>query len=253
MVSNRNGYFYAIDRTNGDFIYALPMVEGINWATGLDPKTGRPMVNEAKKPKRGGGTVQPIVPGLEGGTNWFPPAYDPDLGLFFVSVNQWGMGLTSWEKGKLQYKPGDLYMGVDYQMYRMGQTIGHLRAIDVANRKIVWDVPSSLPLFAGIVVTKSGVVFTGDQRGRVLAYDAKSGKELWKFQTGSGINASPITYELDGKQYVAILSGLGGDPSFYYSAPKGGMLWVFSIDGKVEEGNLYNAEVIEKMLPAYKP
>jgi alcohol dehydrogenase (cytochrome c) len=252
MVSNRNGYFYAIDRSNGQFIYAMPMVEGINWASGLDPKTGRPAVNEAMKPKRGAGTVQPIVPGLEGGTNWFPPAYDPDLGLFFVGVNQWGMGLTAWEKGKLQYKPGDLYMGVDYQMYRMGQTIGHLRAIDVATKKVVWDMPSSLPLFSGIVATKGGVVFTGDQRGRFLAFDSKTGKELWKFQTGSGINASPITYELDGKQYVAILSGLGGDPSFYYSAPKGGMLWVFAIDGKVDEGDAYNAQVIEKMLPSYK-
>ncbi len=252
MVSNRNGFFYAIDRDNGEFIYSLTMVEGINWATGLDPKTGKPSVNEAMKPKTGGGTVQPIVPGLEGGTNWFPPAYDPELGLFFVAVNQWGMGLTAWEKGKLQYKPGDLYMGVDYQMYRMGQTIGHLRAIDVANKKVVWDVPSSLPLFSGIVATKGGVLFTGDLRGRFLAFDAKTGKELWKFQTGSGINASPITYELDGKQYVAILSGLGGDPSFYYSAPKGGMLWVFAIDGKVDEGDAYNAQVIEKMLPELK-
>jgi alcohol dehydrogenase (cytochrome c) len=252
MVSNRNGFFYAIDRSNGEFIYSMPMVEGINWASGLDPKTGKPMVNESMKPKRGGGTVEPIVPGLEGGTNWFPPAYDPELGLFFVAVNQWGMGLTAWEKGKLQYKPGDMYMGVDYQMYRMGQTIGHLRAIDVANKKIVWDVPSSLPLFAGILVTKGGVVFTGDLRGRALAFDAKTGKELWKFQTGSGINASPMTYELEGKQYIAILSGLGGDPSFYYSAPKGGMLWVFAIEGKVDEGDLYNAVVIEKMLPTFK-
>ena len=80
-------------------------------------------------------TVQPIVPGLEGGTNWFPPAYDPQSGLFYVAVNQWGMGLTPWEKGKLAYKPGDLYMGVDYQMYRMGDTIGRVMAIDVANEK----------------------------------------------------------------------------------------------------------------------
>jgi alcohol dehydrogenase (cytochrome c) len=203
------------------------------------------------KPKQGGGTVEPIVPGLEGGTNWFPPAYDPELGLFFVSVNQWGMGLTAWDKGKLEYKPGEVFMGVDYQMYRMGDTIGHLRAIDVAGKKIAWDVPSPLPLFAGMLVTKGGVLFTGDLRGRVLAFDAKTGKELWKFQTGSGINASPITYELDGKQYVAILSGLGGDPGFYYSAPKGGMLWVFAIDGKVDEGDHYNAQVIEKMLPTY--
>jgi alcohol dehydrogenase (cytochrome c) len=252
-VSNRNGYFYVLDRTNGKFLYALPMVEGINWTSGLDPKTGKPEINTAMKPKQGGGTVEPIVPGLEGGTNWYPPAYDPELGLFFVSVNQWGMGLTAWEKGKLAYNPGEVFMGVDYQMYRMGDTIGHLRAIDVAGKKIVWDVPSPLPLFAGMLVTKGGVLFTGDLRGRVLAFDAKTGKELWKFQTGSGINASPITYELDGKQYVAILSGLGGDPSFYYSAPKGGMLWVFAIDGKVDEGNYYNAQVNEKMLPTYKP
>jgi alcohol dehydrogenase (cytochrome c) len=163
------------------------------------------------------------------------------------------MGLTSWEKGRLAYEPGTPFMGVDYQMYRMGDTIGHLRAIDVAGKKIAWDVPSPLPLFAGMLVTKGGVLFTGDLRGRVLAFDAKTGKELWKFQTGSGINASPITYELDGKQYVAILSGLGGDPSFYYSAPNGDMLWVFAIDGKVDEGNYYNAQVIEKMLPTYKP
>ncbi|MBX6322493.1 MAG: PQQ-binding-like beta-propeller repeat protein, partial [Rhodospirillaceae bacterium] len=252
VVSNRNGFFYVLDRTSGKFVYAIPLVEGINWTTGLDPQTGRPTINEAKKPRTGGGTVEPIVPGLEGGTNWFPPAYDPDLGLFFVAVNQWGMGLTPWEKGKLVYKPGDVYMGVDYQMYRMGDTIGHIKAIDVANKKVVWDVPSPLPFFAGMLATKSGVLFTGDQRGRLLALDAKTGKVLWKFQTGSGINASPITYELDGKQYVAVLSGLGGDPSFYYSAPKGGMLWVFAIDGKVDEGDLYNARVIEQMLPTYK-
>ena len=253
VVSNRNGFFYAIDRTDGHFLYAIPLVEGINWTTGLDPKTGKPTINEAMKPVANGKTVEKIIPGLEGGTNWFPPAFDPSTGVLFVADNQWGMGLTSWEKGKLHYKPGDVYQGVDYQMYRMGDTIGHLRAIDVANKKVLWDVPSPLPLFSGILATKGGVVFTGDQRGRLLAYDSKTGKELWKFQTGSAINASPITYELDGKQYVAILSGLGGDPSFYYSAPKGGMLWVFAIDGKVDEGGMYNAQVIEKMLPAAKP
>jgi alcohol dehydrogenase (cytochrome c) len=251
-VSNRNGYFYALDRTNGEFIYAFPVVDGINWTTGLDPKTGRPDVVEAMKPKSDGKKVGPIIPGLEGGTNWFPPAYDPESGMFYVAVNQWGMGLTAWEKGKLQYKPGDFYMGVDYQMYRMGDTIGRIKAIDVANKKVAWEVDSPLPLFAGMLVTKGGVLFTGDQRGRMLALNAKTGELLWKFQTGSGINASPITYELDGKQYVAILSGLGGDPSFYYSAPKGGMLWVFSVEGTVDEGEGYNQVVVEQMLPAYQ-
>jgi alcohol dehydrogenase (cytochrome c) len=139
VVSNRNGYFYALDRTDGHFIYAMPLVEGINWTTGLDPKTGKPTINDAMKPKSNGKAVTGIVPGLESGTNWFPPAYDPDLGLFFVAVNQWGMGLTSWEKGKLKYKPGDVFMGVDYQMYRMGDTIGHLKAIDISGKKVAWD------------------------------------------------------------------------------------------------------------------
>ena len=253
IVSNRNGFFYAIDRSNGHFIYAMPLVQGINWTSGIDPVTGRPTENENMKPKAGGKKVEPIVPGLEGGTNWFPPAYDPDLGMAFVSVNQWGMGLTAWEKKKLIYKPGDQYMGVDYQMYRMGDVIGHLKGIDIANKKVVWDDPSPLPLFAGMLVTKSGVLFTGDQKGRFLAFDAKTGKQLWSFQTGSGINASPITYELDGHQYVAVLSGLGGDPSFYYSAPKGGMLWVFSVDGSVQESSGYNQEVIPAALPTFKP
>ncbi len=251
IVSNRNGFFYAIDRTDGRFLYAIPLVDGINWTSGLDPVTGRPSINEAMKPKAGGKRIEPIVPGLEGGTNWFAPAFDPDKGIAYVVVNQWGMGLTAWEKAKLTYKPGEPYMGVDYQMYRMGETIGHVKAIDVASRKVLWDHPSPLPLFSSLVATKGGVLFTGDQRGRFIALDAASGKELWAFQTGSGINASPITYELDGKQYVAILSGLGGDPSFYYSAPKGGMLWVFSVEGALAESGRVNQVEVDKALPVF--
>ena len=251
IVSNRNGFFYAIDRTDGHFLYAIPLVDGINWTSGLDPVTGRPAVNDAMKPRAGEKTVQPIVPGLEGGTNWFAPAYDPEAGVAYVPVNQWGMGLTAWEKKKLVYKPGEPYQGVDYQMYRMGDTIGHVKAIDVATKKVLWDHPSPLPLFSGMLATKGGVLFTGDQRGRFLALDAKTGAELWSFQTGSGINASPIAYELDGREYVAILSGLGGDPSFYYSAPKGGMLWVFSVEGVLAENSAINQVEIDKMLPTY--
>ena len=173
-----------------------------------------------------------------------------DLGLFFVAVNQWGMGLTAWEKGSCSTSPAISSWASTTRCTGWATRSAAIKAIDVANKKVAWDGQSSLPLFSGMLATKGGVLFTGDQRGRFLAYDAKTGKELWKFQTGSGINASPITYELDGKQYVAILSGLGGDPSFYYSAPKGGMLWVFAIDGKVDEGSLYNAQVIEKMLPS---
>ena len=90
VVSNRNGYFYAIDRSNGQFLYAIPLIENINWTTGLDPKTGKPTINEAMKPVANGKTVEKIIPGLEGGTNWFPPAYDPSTGVLFVATNSGG-------------------------------------------------------------------------------------------------------------------------------------------------------------------
>ncbi len=230
LQTNRNGFFYVLDRTSGKFLFAVPTVEGINWTTGLDPVTGRPSVNEAMRPLANGKPVLPIVPGLEGGTNWFPMAFNPELGVAFVPTNTWAMALTGYKPEDIKYEPGKVYMGMDYKMHRIGDSIGHLRAFDVANQKWLWDIASPLPLFAGVLATKSGLVFTGDQLGFFFAAEAKSGQVLWRFQTGSGVNASPITYELDGKQYVAILSGLGGDPSFYFRGPKGGTLWVFALD-----------------------
>ena len=252
VQSNRNGFFYVLDRTTGEFIYAAPTIEGINWTTGLDPKDGRPRVNEAMRPISGGETIEPIVPGLEGGTNWFPMAYNPDLGYVFFATNNWAMALTAWPPEDVVYKAGEPYMGVDYQMYRLEDDIGYVKAFDVANKEFVWETPSPLPLFAGMLATKSGLVFTGDQLGHVMALDGRTGETLWKFQTGSGINASPITYELDGTQYVAILSGLGGDPSFYFKGPKGGMLWVFALENQaLAEGGM-NPAPIEGALPTFE-
>ena len=229
LQSNRNGFFYVLDRTNGKFLFAVPTVDDINWTSGLDPKTGRPAVNEAMRPLADGKTVRPIVPGLEGGTNWFPMSYNPEMGVAFVPTNQWAMALTGYKPEDINYEPGKVYMGMDYKMHRQGDKIGRLRAFDVAKRKWLWEIASPLPLFAGVLTTRSGLVFTGDQLGFFFAADAQTGKVLWRFQTGSGINASPITYDLDGKQYVAILSGLGGDPSFYFKGPKGGTLYVFAL------------------------
>ena len=230
LQANRNGFFYVLDRTTGKFVYAEPTVEGINWTKGLDPVTGRPEVNEAKRPLANGKTVVPIVPGLEGGTNWFPMAYNPDMGVAFVPTNRWAMAMTGYQPKDVVYEAGKVYMGIDFKMHRMGGAIGHLKAFDVQKRKWLWQIETPLPLFAGVLATRSGLVFTGDEQGFFFAADAKSGKVLWRFQTGSGINASPVTYELNGKQYVAILSGMGGDPSFYFTQPKSGMLWVFALD-----------------------
>ena len=145
------------------------------------------------------------------------------------------MGMTPYAEEDISYVKGDVYIGIDWTIHRLGENIGYTKAFDVSKREFVWETPSKLFLFAGLLATKSGLVFTGDQLGYFLAMDAKSGDVLWKFQTGSGINASPITYQLAGKQYVAILSGLGGDPTFYIEGPKGGMLWVFSVEGGVDD------------------
>lgn len=251
VQANRNGYLYVIDRVTGEFVYAAATIDGINWTKGLDPKTGRPNVNEALRPKSGGEKIEPIVPGLEGGTNWFPIASNPEKDIVYLNTNDWAMSMKAWKPEDVVYKPGEVYMGVDYQMYRHKDKTGYLKAFDVANKKWLWELPSPLPMFAGVLSTKSGLLFTGDQLGYFMAVDADTGKLLWKFQTGSGINASPITYELDGKQYVAILSGLGGDPTFYFSGPKGGMLWVFSVDGVVADTTSFNAQIIESALPIY--
>ena len=251
VTSNRNGFFYVLDRTDGSFIYAVPTIDGINWTKGLDPKTGRPEVNEELRPLSGGKTIQPIIPGLEGGTNWFPMAYNPDLGLVYLNTNHWAMSMTAWKPEDVVYKEGDLYMGVDFQMFRLDKEIGYTKAFDVAKKEFVWETSSPLPLFAGVLATTSGLVFTGDELGYMMALNGKSGEVLWKFQTGSGINASPITYELDGTQYLAVLSGLGGDPSFYYSGPKGGMLWVFALEGKAQDSERSNPVPIEGALPTY--
>ena len=123
---------------------------------------------------------------------------------------------------------------------------------DVVNRKVLWRVVSPAPFWAGAVATSSGLVFTGDMRGYFMAIDARSGQVLWQFQTGSGIIGSPITYELDGTQYVAVPSGgIGGDMTFYYTEPKAGNLWVFALDGAslVDSGRPSSAALVEQIVP----
>jgi alcohol dehydrogenase (cytochrome c) len=229
---DKNGYFYAIDRTNGEFIYGEPIVPGINWAFGLD-EAGRPRVNPDMVAATGGPEVGPIVPSLEGGIDWQPLSYDPDLGVLYFMSNQWAMGLKFWAEGT--YRPptnGEWYTGADYQNYITSENPGNFVAFDVRRREVLWRVVSPAPFWAGAVSTSSGLVFTGDMRGYFMAIDARSGALLWQFQTGSGIIGSPITYELEGRQYVAVPSGgIGGDMTFYFKEPKAGNLWVFALDG----------------------
>ena len=230
---DKNGFFYALDRTNGEFLYAEPITPGINWTLGLDPETGRPTPNPDMIAETGGPEVGPIIPSLEGAIDWQPLSFDRRTKTLYFMSNEWGMGYRFWEEDQL-VKPtnGEWYLGGDYQQYRTKENIGRFVAFDVESREIKWQVFSPAPFWAGSVVTSSGLVFTGDMRGYFMALDAHTGTVLWQFQTGSGLIGSPITYELDGTQYVAVPSGgIGGDMTFYYTEPKAGNLFVFALDG----------------------
>lgn len=240
---DKNGFFYVLDRTNGKFIYAEPIVPGINWAKGIDPVTGRPNVNPDFIAQSGGPEVAPIIPSLEGAIDWQPLAYDPKLDYTFFMSNNWAMGYKFWPEDKFSPPTkGEWYLGADYQQYLIpGKETGNFVAFDLKSRKVVWRVTSPAPFWAGSVATSGGLVFTGDMRGYVVAIDSRSGKVLWSFQTGSGIIGSPVTYELDGVQYLAVPSGgIGGDMGFYYSEPKAGNLWVFALGGVARAGEPAN-------------
>jgi len=234
LQSNRNGYFYVLDRTNGKFLFADPVMEGINWTHGLDPENGRPRINEAMRPLAGK-RIGPLVPSMSGGSNWFPMAYNPELGIAFVPTNEWGAHMMGFAENEVSYTEGQSFVGMEFGMYRTHEHIGHLKAFDVAHRSWLWDLPSTQPIHAGVLATKSGLVFTGDQLGFLLAIDAKNGEVLWRYQTGSGINSSPISYEIAGQQYVAVLSGVGGNLQHYYKNPHGGMVFVFRLTNLTAE------------------
>lgn len=250
---DKNGFFYALDRASGKFIYGTGIVPGINWTKGLDPVSGRPTPNPDMIAQSGGPEVGPIIPSLEGAIDWQPLAFDPARrSMFFVS-NDWAMGYKFWEESKFAPPTkGEWYLGADYQQYfSHGEKTGGFVAVDATTGKQKWRVSSPAPFWSGAVATASGLVFAGDMRGYFMAIDSGTGKVLWHFPTGSGIIGSPITYELDGVQYVAVPSGgVGGDMGFYYTEPKAGNLWVFALgDRKPRIGKASNLVPIPGSIP----
>jgi len=230
---DKNGFFYVIDRTNGEFIYGEPIVPGLNWAFGLDPVTGRPDVNEDMRAQSGGPEIAPIIPSLEGAIDWQPLAYNPDTCIVYFMSNVWAMGYKFDEPDTFEVPTmGEWYLGGNYQMYILPDIDpGAFVAWDVCDRREVWRVTNKQPFWSGVVTTSGGLVFAGDNYGHAMAMDAHTGTVLWRFPTGSPVNGSPITYELDGVQYVLFASGFSGDLTFYYTNPKAGNLIAFALDG----------------------
>jgi len=248
--ADRNGFFYVTDRTKlatgsgypnkpTSLIGAWPFVDGITWAKSIDLKTGRPVEtgNRPPQPKEGqekGETVF-VSPPFLGGTNWHPMSYSPDTGLFYIPANHWAMDY--WTE-HLTYKAGSAYLGQGFRIKRLfDDHVGILRAIDPKTGKIAWEHKEQFPLWAGTLTTAGNLVFTGTTDGYVKAFDAKTGKELWKFQTGSGIVSVPVTWETDGEQYIGVSSGFGGAVPLWggdmaaltKQVTQGGSFWAFKL------------------------
>jgi alcohol dehydrogenase (cytochrome c) len=232
MDANRNGFFYVLDRTNGKLLAANPYVK-VNWATGVDLKTGRPIETDVTKDAREGKKVT-VFPSILGGKNWEPMSYNPQTGMAYANTLAFG---GHYKAEPATYKAGEWYLGMDLtDIWEWGNgPRGHLKAIDPLTGKSKWEAPSDIPRFSGVLSTGGGVVFSGQLTGEFEAFDADSGKKLWQFQTGSGIEGQPVTWQQDGVQYVAVASGYGGVYSLFSGderlaqVPPGGSLWVFAL------------------------
>ncbi len=240
-TADRNGFFYVLDRTNGDFIRGMPFVKKLNWAKGLDEK-GRPLYADEFRPgnpadaKDGAkGKTVFSIPSFLGGKNWMPMAYSQDTGLFYVPSNEWGMDI--WNE-PVNYKKGAAYLGSGFTIKPVfDDHIGSLKAINPITGKVEWEYKNTAPLWGGVLATAGNLVFMGNPEGYLMAMNAKTGEVLYKFNTGTGIVSSPITWEQDGEQYVTIVAGWGGAiPLWGGEVAKlvkdfnqGGSVWTFKL------------------------
>jgi PQQ-dependent dehydrogenase (methanol/ethanol family) len=207
LRADRNGYLYVMDRTTGEVLSADPFVH-VTSTLGIDLKSGKPIENTTKTPGLGA-VVREVCPASPGGKDWQPTAYSPRTGYLYIPANNLCM---DFEGVEANYIAGTPYVGANVRMYAgPGGKRGQLIAWDPVNRRKAWSVDESFPVWSGVVVTAGGVAFYGTMDGWFKAIDATNGALLWKFKTGSGIIGQPITYlGPDGKQYVAVMSGVGG-------------------------------------------
>src|SRR5205085_2299431 len=249
---DRNGYLYMIDRTSGQVLSATPFVH-VTTSTGVDLQTGALLYNP-QKDARAGEVVRSICPASPGAKDWQPSAWSPRTQLLYVPHQNLCQDASP---GQASYIAGTPYVGMDVKMYAgPGGFRGYFTAWDPVAGKPKWQVQEHFPVWSGALVTAGDVVFYGTMDGWFKALDAKSGRKLWEYKTSSGIIGQPVSYRgPDGKQYIAVLAGVGGwagaivsgdmDPrdgtgalgfanamrDLREATQKGGMLYVFSLEG----------------------
>ena len=248
---DKNGFAYTMDRTTGEVILAEKYAY-TNWAKSIDLKTGRPVIDTAKQTGASRGMINYICPSLEGGKSPASPAsFSPKTGLFYLATVNMCMNYATEKTTRLRGTP---YIGATTP-YTVGPggNMGAFIAWDATTGKKIWEIKEKFPVWSGAVSTGGDVVFYGTLDGWFRAADARNGKVLWSFKVGSGVVAAPITFKgPDGKQYVAVYSGIGGDwallsgdtrsddpkdvrdPADYAKelarhTSQGGMVWVFGL------------------------
>jgi PQQ-dependent dehydrogenase (methanol/ethanol family) len=208
---DRNGFAYTMDRVNGELLVAEKYDPAVNWATHVDMKTGRPQVVAQYSTHQNGEDVNStgICPAALGTKDQQPASYSPKTGIFYVPTNHVCM---DYEPFKVSYTAGQPYVGATLSMYPPpgSDNLGNFIAWDADKGKILWSNPEKFSVWSGALSTAGDVVFYGTLEGYLKAVDANTGEELYKFKTPSGIIGNINTYMHNGKQYVAVLSGLGG-------------------------------------------
>jgi alcohol dehydrogenase (cytochrome c) len=243
LEADRNGFAYAVDRNSGKFVWGLPFVKKVTWTKGLDPESGKPVEYDPTKPvQHYNAAVTPsrenketdICPGNMGGKNWPPTAYNPQLKLWYIPVIESCNHIKVEDATPDKVKPREFFTGGGpSQPVRI---TGSVTAVDVTTGKLAGKAETPFPMLGGMLATPD-LVFAGQPSGEVMAFDGKTLEKRWEFNTGGGVSAPPITFAVDGKQYIAILVGLGGawDKWFIDSTPElkkmqpGSMLYVFAL------------------------
>jgi PQQ-dependent dehydrogenase (methanol/ethanol family) len=248
---DKNGFAYTLDRATGEVLVAEPFAH-VTWAKGVNRTTGLPIVDTTKTTGASRGNVEGICPSLEGGKSpASPSAYSPRTGLFYTATNNLCMSFAATQVTRI---PGTPYIGASTPYVAgPGGHMGSFLAWDAARGRRVWEIKEKFPVWSGSVVTAGDVVFFGTLDGWFKAADARTGRQLWKFKVGSGVVGAPIAFRgADGKQYVAVYAGIGGDwfllsgdvrsddpadvrppadfaPDLARHTSQGGMVWIFGL------------------------
>jgi len=208
---DRNGFGYTLDRATGELLVAEKYDPAVNWATHVDMVTGRPQVVPRYSTGHNGEDVNTtgVCPAALGTKDQQPAAFSPRTGLFYVPTNHVCM---DYEPFRVSYTAGQPYVGATLSMFPApgGDHMGNFIAWDATKGKIVWSNPERFSVWSGVLATAGDIAFYGTLEGYIKAVDANTGRELWRFRTPSGIIANVTTYKHGGKQYIAILSGVGG-------------------------------------------